>query len=303
MVNLKKIFLKIGSLGGFKFLNDTQYLKLMYLVTFKKKLNLSNPVTFNEKIQWLKLNDRNKKYIELVDKYKVKEYVSKTIGEEYIIPTLGIWNDFDDINFDKLPNNFVLKCTHDSGGLIICSDKKNFDKKKARKKINKCLKRNYFLSGREWPYKNVKPRIIAEKYMEDKRFNELRDYKFFCFNGSAKFMFVASNRQNENCETCFDFFDMNYNHIKVLNGHPNAKEIPEKPKNFNQMIKLAEKLSSNFPQVRVDFYEVNGKIFFGEMTFYHWSGFVPFYPNKYDKEFGDLINIENIKNKGEKENV
>ena len=277
------------------FIPDKMFLKMVYKKVFKKKLNLNNPTLFSEKIQWLKLYDRKNIYTTMVDKYEVKKYVAEHIGSKYVIPAIGIYEKFDDIDFEKLPEQFVLKCTHDSGGLVIVKDKKKFDKKKARKKINKCMRRNYYYSGREWPYKNVKPRIIVEKYMEDKKDNELRDYKFFCFNGEVKVMFIASNRQGKG-DTYFDFFDKDFRHLPFTNGHPNAPVIPRKPINYNEMIKLAEKLSSGIPQVRVDFYDVNGKVYFGEMTFSHWSGLMPFEPEIWDRKLGDMIDLNLVKN-------
>ncbi len=275
-------------------LPDSKYLKIKYYMTFRKKLNIDNPKSYNEKLQWLKLYDRNKKYTTLVDKYEVKKYVASVIGEDYIIPTIAVFNSFDDIDFSKLPDKFVIKCTHDSGGLIICSDKSKLNIKNARRIINKSLKKNYYRIGREWPYKNVKRKIIIEKYMQDFTDGELRDYKFFCFNGKAKLMFIASNRQGKG-DTYFDFFDLDFNHLSFEQGHPNAPSIPHKPINFDKMIVLAEKLSKNIPHVRVDFYEVNGKIYFGEMTFFHYSGFTRFNPEKWDFELGKLINLPNKK--------
>ncbi len=274
-----------------KKLNDEKYTKLKYRAYMKKKLNLENPVTYNEKIQWLKLYDHNPLYTTLVDKYEVKNYVANLIGEEYIIPTLGVWDSFDDIDFNSLPEQFVLKCTHDSGGLTICTDKEKLDRELSKQKMEKYLKRNYYLQSREWPYKNVKPRIIAEKYMEDETSNELRDYKFFCFDGKAKMMFIATERQNKDTETRFDFFDTDFNHIDMKNGHPNADKPITKPVNFEKMIELAEILSKGIPHVRVDFYEVNGKVYFGEMTFHHWSGFVPFEPEEWDATIGSWIKL------------
>lgn len=266
-------------------IDDVRYLKMIYFFCFWKKLNLDNPKTYNEKLQWLKINDRKDIYTTMVDKYEVKKYVSNIIGEEYIIPTLGVWDNFDDIDFSLLPDKFVLKCTHDSGGLVICRDKKKFDIKKARDKINKTLKRNYYYLGREWPYKNVKPRIIAEEYIVDKN-NELNDYKYFCFSGHPKMLFIASDR---GIDTRFDFYDMNFRHLPFINGHPNSDKVINRPVNFNKMRELASILSRDIPQVRVDFYDVDGKIYFGEMTFFHFSGFVPFEPGKWDKKIGEWL--------------
>ena len=274
-----------------RFIPDKIYLKSRYKARIGKKLNLKNPKTFNEKLQWLKLYDRKPEYTVMVDKHEVKKYVADKIGKDYIIPTLGVWDKFDDIDFDALPEQFVLKCTHDSGGLVICKDKSQLDIEQARKKIDKCLKRNYYWHGREWPYKNVRPRIIAEQYMEDEETAELRDYKFFCFDGVAKALFIATDRSNKEEETKFDFYDMEFNHLPFTNGHPNANSAPQKPENFDKMRELAGKLSENIPHLRVDFYEVNGRIYFGELTFSHWNGMTPFGPEEWDETFGGWINL------------
>ena len=270
---------------------DKLYLSIKYKHIMKKHLNWSNPQTFNEKLQWLKIYDRRSEYTTYVDKYKVRDYIAKTIGEEYLIPLLGVWNNPNEIDFDKLPNQFVLKCNHDCGGLCICKDKSLFNVKEAKIKLRNSFKRNYYLNNREWPYKNVLRKIIAEKYMEDNETKELRDYKFFCFDGIAKAIFIATERQNHNEETKFDFFDMTFNHLDLINGHPMAKIPPKKPKNFELMKELAEKLSRGIPQIRIDFYEINGKVYFGEMTLFHWSGLMPFKPQKWDYIFGAWIKL------------
>ncbi len=280
--------------GWYRNWSDEAYLKKKFRVYMKKNLNLSSPKTFNEKIQWLKLYDRKPIYTTMVDKYEVKKYVADKIGEQYIIPTLGVWDRFDDIDFDGLPDQFVLKCTHDSGGLVICKDKNTFDKVAAKKKIERSLKRNYFLVHREWPYKDVKRRIIAEQYMEDAKTAELRDYKFFCFDGVAKGLFIATERQKQNEEVKFDFFDMDFNHLDLRQGHPNAKILPEKPEMFEEMRRLAGELSRGVPQLRVDFYEVNGKTYFGELTFSHFAGLVPFRPEEWDYTFGSWITLPEV---------
>lgn len=274
-----------------KRLSDETYLKLRYYVYVGKKLNLENPQTFNEKLQWLKLYDRKSIYTTMVDKYAAKRYVADRIGEEYIIPTLGVWDSFDDIIFSELPNQFVLKCTHDSGGLVICRDKSKLDMVAAKRKIERSLARDYFSLHREWPYKNVKPRIIAEEYMEDTETAELRDYKFFCFSGEVKALFIATERQKQGTEVKFDFFDKNFDHLNLRQGHPNAEILPSKPKCFDEMCVLAQKLSKDIPHVRVDFYEVNGKVFFGELTFSHFAGLVPFEPEEWDYTFGSWIRL------------
>lgn len=254
-----------------------------------KKLNLNNPQTFNEKLQWLKLYDRNPKSTQLVDKYNVRYYIKETIGEEYLIPLLGVWNSFEEIEKDKLPNQFVLKTTHDSGGVVICLDKETFDWDMAKQKLNKSLNKNYYNFSKEWPYKNVKPRIIAEKYMVDESGYELKDYKFFCFNGTPEIMFIASDRTTS---TKFDFFDMNFNHLPVKQHYENNSDKDfDKPRSFENMITLSKHLSKNIPHVRVDFYDINGHIYFGELTFYIFSGFVDFTPEKYDLILGEYLQL------------
>lgn len=274
-----------------KLLPDELFIKIKYFYHFKKMPNLKHPSTFNEKIQWLKLHDRKNIYSKMVDKHEAKQIIASIVGEEYVIPSYGVWDKFDDIDFDLLPDCFVLKTTHDCGGVIICRDKNTFDKNEARKFLNKHLKFQYFYEGREWPYKNVPPRIIAEAYMENSSTKDLKDYKFFTFDGKAKVLFIASERQNENEETKFDFYDMEFNHLPIKNGHPNSEKEFEIPENFSLMKELAEKLSKDIPHLRVDFYEVNGKVYVGELTFSHYSGFVPFDPPKWDMIFGDWIDL------------
>lgn len=274
-----------------KLIPDRAYLKLKYRANFGKGLNLKAPKTFNEKLQWLKLYDRRPEYIRMVDKYAVKEYVAEKIGEEYIIPTLGVWDRVEDIDFDALPNQFVLKCTHDSGGIVICKDKSKLDIEWAKRKLKRSLKNNFYYSYREWPYKNVKPRILAEQYMEDTETAELRDYKFFSFDGVTKALFIATERQKDGEEVKFDFYNMDFEHLDFRQGHPNSSMKIDKPKCFDEMWGLSEKLSKNIPHVRVDFYEVNGKVYFGELTFFHHAGLMPFDPEAWDYTFGDWIRL------------
>lgn len=266
---------------------DKPYLQIFYYAEFGKFIDFKNPKTFNEKLNWLKLYYRRPDLITLVDKYEVKKYIADKIGEQYVIPTLGVWDKFEDINFNELPNQFVLKCTHDSGGLVVCKDKSKLNLKEVKAKIEKSLTNNYYLWTREWPYKGVKPRIIAEKYMEDQETGELRDYKFFCFNGEPKLMFVASERGLKN--TKFDFYDMQFHHMNIVQHYPNSEYSIEKPEHFEKMVMLAEKLSAGFPHVRVDFYEANGQVYFGEMTFYHLGAIVPFETEEWDKKIGDWL--------------
>ena len=274
-----------------RLLPDSIYIQMKYFHHFHRFANLVNPQTFNEKLQWLKLHDRNPLYTTLVDKYAVKKWVADKIGEQYIIPTLGVWEKAEDIDFDKLPNQFVLKVNHDSGGIVICRDKSKLDKQAALAKLSRALKNNGYWYGREWPYKQIKPCIIAEKYMLDTQTNELRDYKFFCFHAVPKILFIASDRQHPTEETKFDFYDMEFNHLPFTNGHPNATQAPEKPVTFQLMKQLAARLAENIPHVRVDLYEINGKIYFGELTLYHWSGFKPFSPTQWDKTLGSWLTL------------
>lgn len=291
-----RFFVRFGKNSFLKKMSDEKFLKMIFKNAMGYPLNLDNPQTYNEKLQWLKINDRKPIYTTMVDKHEVKKYIADLIGEEYVIPTVGVWERFEDIDFDALPEQFVLKCTHDSGGLVICRDKSKLDKKAAEKKIKRCLKRNYYWSNREWPYKDVKPRIIAEPYMEDSVTHDLRDYKFFSFDGETKALFIATERASDSEETKFDFFDMEYNHLPFTNGHPNAKVLPKKPQNFDLMHELADKLSKGIPQVRIDFYEVDGRVYFGEMTFFHWSGLKPFKPNEWDRKFGEWIRLPDKEN-------
>ena len=254
------------------------------------RLNLKNPRTFNEKLQWIKLYDHNPLYTTLVDKYKVKSYVTERVGANYVIPLLGAWDNVDEIEWDKLPNQFVVKCSHDCGGMVICKDKSKLDIEKATEKLRRAFGKNYYYEGREGPYKNVQPKVFAEAYMEDE-FGELRDYKFFCFDGEVKAMFIASDRQKDGEEVKFDFFDADFNHLPFTQGHPNAKQLPEKPKGFEEMKRLAAQLSKGLPEVRVDFYDVNGHIYFGEFTFFHFGGMVKFNPVEWDYKFGEWIKL------------
>ena len=272
-------------------LPDEQYLKVLYKGHMGKKLDLNNPTTYNEKLQWLKLYDHNPLYKKLVDKYAVKKYVSSKIGKQYVIPTLGIWENVNHIPFSELPEKYVLKCTHDSGSIVICNGKEKFDVSAAKTRLDKYMKHDFYYVGREWPYKELKHRIIAEEYMEDPVTDELRDYKFFCFDGKVKAMFIATDRQSENRPTAFDFYDADFNHLDIRHGHPNASVPPQKPEKFELMKYLAEILSQGIPHVRVDFYEVAGEVYFGEMTFFHHGGLVPFDPPEWDYTFGKWLKL------------
>lgn len=283
-------FLVLSSFGMYNSMSDEEFLKRKFKATLGYELNLDNPKSFNEKLQWLKLHDRNPKYTMMVDKYEVKKYVASIIGEEYIIPTLGVWERFEDINFDTLPDQFVLKCTHDSGGLVICKDKKKLDINAARKKINRCLKNDYYLVGREWPYKNVKRRIIAERYMSDINNEGLMDYKFLCFDGKVHGVFVCSERFSED-GLKVTFFDNDWNKLKFERHYPSSRIDIPKPMKLKEMEALAERISKDIPFVRSDFYVISGDLYFGELTFYPGNGFEEFTPESVDYEMGELIKL------------
>ena len=255
-----------------------------YYEVFGRRPDLNRPRRYTEKLQKMILHDHNPLYHRLVDKAEVKSYVSSLIGEEHIIPTLGVWSRAEDIDWDSLPDCFVLKCTHDSGSALICRDKASFDREAASEKLRAALSRDYWKVSREWAYKGVKPRIIAEAYLGD----DVADYKFFCFNGKPELLFVATERQKEGEEVKFDFFDMSFNHLDIRNGHPNASVPPARPEHFEEMKDLAARLSAGLSQVRVDFYELGGKVYFGEYTFYHFRGLVPFEPDGWDVKIGNL---------------
>lgn len=270
--------------------NDELYLRVWYYLKTGERLRLDSPQTFNEKLQWLKLNDTKAiNSTELVDKYLAKAYVAQKIGVEYIIPTLGVWENVDEIDFDKLPEQFVLKCTHNSGGLIICHDKSRLDISEAKIKLSNDLQKNFYKFAREYVYQNVKPRIIAEKLMTDKVHAELRDYKIFCFNGKPQIFMIASGRQNNQNTTTF--FDMAFNRLGFTSGYPNSAEDYSKPNGFEKMKELAEILSEGFLHLRVDFYEVDGQIYFGEMTFYHLAGGVLIKPKEWDYRIGEMLRL------------
>ncbi len=292
-------FLIDANRGKYDTMDDKTYIERKYKAKFGKKLDLRNPQTFNEKLQWLKLYDRKPVYTEMVDKYEVKKYVARNIGEEYLIPSYGVWDHFNEINFDSLPNQFVLKCTHDSGGIYIVKDKSNFNYSEAQVSIENRLQHSYYLTGREWPYKNVRPRIIAEHFMEDTERNShegLRDYKVHCFNGVPKVILVCQDRFAESGMT-EDFFDTNWNRLDAQRKkHRNSAEPIHKPIELDKMLKLAEELSTDIPFIRVDFYVIHGRIYFGELTFFPASGFEEFIPEAFDLAMGKWIDIRGRSN-------
>lgn len=273
---------------------DKMYIGLMYRLRFGHNLNWNNPQTFNEKLSWIKINDRNPLYTKLADKYEVKKFVAKVIGEEYVVPCLGIWDKAEEIDYSSLPNQFVIKCTHDSSGAVIVRNKADLDKAFIIKKYKDILQRNYYWSLREWPYKNIKPRIIADTFLDDNTAGErnisLRDYKFWCFNGDPKYMYCTVKDENiyEN------FYDKGFSVVNINHGFPRHAPEFEKPKNYEKMWELAGKLAkaSETKWVRVDFFNVEGKIYFGEFTFFDWGGAQPFDDEKQDYELGEMLSID-----------
>ena len=273
IVEPKKIILYLMNKNYLSFIPDETFLKMKYKLMMGTKLDLENPKTFNEKLQWLKLHDRNPEYTKMVDKYEAKEYVANIIGKEYIIPTLGVWDKFDDIDFDALPNEFVLKPTHTSGNVFICKDKSKIDYKKLKKQVNKWLKRDYYKIHREWPYKNVKPRIIAEEYMENKDHTSIKDYKFYCFNGQADYVMICTGRETGHPK--FYFYNKEWKFMRNMSndGMKLEGKLEEKPIGIEKMFEIAEKLSQGIKFVRMDLYNVNEKIYFRRIYVFPSSGF------------------------------
>ena len=284
-----KLFRKLSRL-----IPDRIYLQIVYFKHFRKFINFNNPKNFNEKIQYLKLKYRSNELTEMADKYKVKQYVSKLIGNEYVIPTLGVWSTTEEINFNELPKKFVLKCNNDSGGVVICKDKQALNIEETKKFLNSRLNNNGFWYGREWPYKNIKPCIIAEKYMENNGQNELIDYKFFCFNGQPKVVLVCSERFASN-NMCKTYFDENWNLLNIMEANHRIDKEQKKPQSFEKMKTISQKLAKGMPFVRIDFYEIEGSLYFGEITFFPASGLEKFKPEKWNNIFGDMIDISKYK--------
>ena len=264
------------------------YMKEWFYRKTGEKLNLENPQTFNEKIQWLKLYDATLLKTKLADKYLVRDWIKEKIGEEYLVPLLGVWEKFDDIDFDKLPDKFVLKANHGSGWNIIVTDKNKLNKQDTKQKLDKWLHTNYaFNSGLELHYKDIKPLIIAEKYIEPED-GDLKDYKFLCFNGQVKYAWVDKDRYTKHTR---NLYDINWQLMPVTIQYPNSNDEIQKPHNFDKMVEFAKVLSQGFALVRVDFYENNNNLYFGEMTFTSGNGVERFYPEKYNLELGQLIKL------------
>lgn len=284
------IFDNWAAAGRLNWMPDKWFLSLMFRSKMGYWMNWTHPKTFNEKLQWLKIYDRNPLYTQLVDKYEVRKYIAKEIGEEYLVPLLGVWNNADDIDFNKLPNQFVLKCTHDSGSIIICKNKEYFDIAEAKQKLANALKVNYYTLSREWPYKNVKPQIIAEKYLEP---TNLDDYKFQVFNGKVKNCFVCSKRFSKD-GLHVTFFDRRWNPLNFTKQYPKETNVLAQPIFFEKMVDISEKIAKQLRFLRVDFYEYNNRVYIGELTFFPGAGFEKFDPSKWDEKFGELINLENF---------
>lgn len=294
MFNPNYRFIVLANKGFYNSMDDETYLCRRYKAIFNRELNLKNPRSFNEKLQWLKLYNRKPEYTMMVDKYLVKDYVANKIGNEYVIKTLDTWDNPNDLHFDALPNRFVLKCNHNSGlGMCICKDKSKLNEKEIKRKLQKGLEQNYFLLGREWPYKNVKRKIIAEEYLEDDVQEELRDYKVLCFNGEPKLIEYHAGRFT-NYQTQ-DYFDKNWEKVNItqenVSGFGPSKMVIPKPQLLSKMLELSAVLAKNIPHVRIDWYIVNGRLYFGEITFFDGSGFDPF--DKYDDDLmlGDWISL------------
>mgnify|MGYP002623898037 CR=1 FL=1 len=279
-------FLALAHRGFYDNMPDEEYLKRMYEAAMGRKLDLDNPKTFNEKLQWLKLYDRRSEYTALVDKYEAKSIIAGMVGSEYVIPNLGVWDSFDDIDFDALPSSFVLKCNNDSGSVIVVQDKSRINKTSARRIITSGLKTNYYLPGREWVYKNIKPRVLAEEYLPGK----LVEYKIFCFDGKPGIILVCKGKAHALGRTN-DYYDIDFRHLPVTANYPNSTEPQERPAQLDEILRLAEKLSAGIPHVRVDTYLVDGRVYVGEMTFYHNSGYTKFTPESWDEKFGEFITL------------
>ncbi|MBD8591098.1 glycosyl transferase [Peribacillus simplex] len=289
--NPLRLILPLADRRLFNWVPDKTFLKLVYLGQTGKKLNIDNPQTFNEKLQWIKLYDRKTRYNTYADKYAVRKYVEETIGAKYLIPLYYVYDSVEDIDWEKLPDKFVLKCTHGSGSNIICEDKNSLDIEECKIKLNYWMKKNWYWFGREWSYKDIKPRIICEKYMVDESETELKDYKIFCFNGEPKLIQVDFNRHIEHKR---NLFTTNWQYIDAKIKYPTQSSFNiSKPNRLDDMLKCARALSSNIPHLRVDFYSINDQVYFGEMTFYHGSGFEKFEPESLALKMGSWIELPN----------
>lgn len=284
----QRIYRKICVCFG-KYISDKTYLKLLYETRIGKKLNLKNPITFDEKLQWLKLYDRKDEYTVWADKYEVRNYVAEKLGEQYLIPLLGVWNSADELKLDDLPEQFVLKCTHDSASVCICTNKKNFDWNAAMDKLQKSLNQNYYWHSREWPYKNITPRIIAEAYMTDESGTELKDYKIYTFGGEPYLIQVDFDRFHNHRRNLYTTEWKYIDETIEYSKDPNVKIA--KPEHLEEMLECSRKLAVGTISLRTDFYSINGKIYFGEITFYQEAGFAHFEHEEFAKKLGDQIKL------------
>ena len=275
--------------GLFNSWDDERFIRLLFRRSLGYEPDLENPKTFNEKMQWLKLHDRKPEYTAMVDKYEAKQIIAEKLGEQYVIPTLGVWDRVEDIDFDSLPTQFVLKTTHDCGGVVICRDKASFDVAAAKKKLAEHMKVNYYYTSREWPYKDVKPRIIAEQYMEDESSAFLPVYKIFCFGGKP--VLIQANTNDKQADESIDYFDTDWNRLDLRRYKPNSAVPPKKPEALDEMLSLSRRLSADFRFLRTDFYCINGSVCFSEFTFFSVAGFASFSPPEWDRKLGDLIQL------------
>ena len=276
------------------FLSDKAFIKLIYRLRMGKKLNLENPQTFTEKLQWLKLYDHNPQYCQMANKLQMRDFVKARIGEGHTVKVLDTYDSWQQIDFSKLPKAFVLKTTHDSGSYVICKDKDSLSEKQikeAKKKINRSLRRNYYKTTREWQYKNIKPQIIVEEFLDDGQ-NNLTDYKFFCFNGKCEFLYIMEEASSAPTQV---ILDANFNRLPFRMEDEPSETMPQKPACLEEMLSYAQKLSQGIPFLRVDMYLVNGKIYIGELTFYHYGGYIPFSPPEWDLKLGKKLDIGLVK--------
>ena len=296
MFDKYRVITALGRRELLNWLSDRQYLEICYRAKFNRKLNLDSPESFNEKMQWLKLNDRKTLWTDLADKYVAKQIVGEWVGSQHIIPNIGVWHDANEIDFKSLPNQFVLKCNHDSGSVIVIRDKSIINEKEVKKSLNRSLKHTGFWYGREWPYKNIRPLIIAEKYMEDETENEgLTDYKFFCFNGKPKMLYVSVGLEDHSTAR-ISFYDLDGKSMPFRRKDYDAIQGDLLlPHNYSDMLRIATQIAEkiNNPFVRVDLYSIRKQVYFSEITFYPCNGVMPIEPIAWDRILGSWINLGN----------
>lgn len=285
------VWMRLGMMGFFNWMSSETYIRIYYRLAFGKKIDLENPQKYTEKINWCKIHWYNPLVEKCVDKYEVREYVEQKIGSQYLNDLYGMWEHFEDIDFDSLPSEFVLKVTNGSGDIYVCKDKSKMNLDEVLKKLNRFKHQNMYYANREWPYLKANHRYIAERLIHSSDGAAIKDYKIFCFHGEPQFCFVGSDRDTT---VKFDFFDKEWNYIPVTNGHDHKKPMPTKPKHWKEMLEIARILSKDFPHVRVDLYEEEGRVYFGELTFFHFGGFVKFEPERYDYEFGKYFDLTRI---------